>query len=96
MNLPDSFPTMIKIGYRPAFVRRWKKLPLSLQTEARDKIELFKDSSNHKRLGVHKLHGRLKKYYSFSLNYEVRIIFEFQNKESVVFLDIDNHDVYQG
>jgi len=57
------------IGYKPSFVREFKKLPPDLQADALDKIEMFKDSGNHKRLKVHKLKGKLGNYHSFSVTY---------------------------
>ena len=83
------------IGYKPSFVREFKKLPPDLQADALDKIELFKDSSNHKRLKTHKLKGKLGNYHSFSVTYSHRIVCSYISKNEVVFLAIGDHDVYR-
>jgi len=83
------------IGYKPSFVREFKKLPIDLQADALDKIELFKDSGNHKRLKVHKLKGKLGNYHSFSVTYSHRIVFCYTSKNEVVFLAIGDHAVYR-
>ena len=83
------------IGYKPSFVREFKKLPTDPQDEALEKIELFKDVKNHKKLKVHKLKGRLGKFYSFSVTYSHRIVFCYETKTEVVFLAIGDHDVYR-
>ncbi len=83
----------MEIGYKPSFVRDFKKLPTDLQEEAFDKIELFKDVANHKKLKVHKLKGKLSEYHSFSVSYSHRIVFSFESKNEVVFLAIGDHDV---
>lgn len=85
----------IEIIYAPVFIRRFKKLEPSLQAEAFDKIELFKNAENHGQLGVHKLQGNLSDKYSFSVNYKVRIVFKYMKRGEAGLLDIGNHDVYK-
>jgi mRNA-degrading endonuclease YafQ of YafQ-DinJ toxin-antitoxin module len=85
----------MEVAYKTWFLRQFKKLPPLLQDEAFEKIESFKNVENHSMLKVHKLHGYLKGYVSFSINYRYRIIFkwEVQNK-SAVFYAIGDHAVY--
>ena len=85
----------MEILYKPTFVRQFNKLEELLQDEVLDKIELFKDKKNHKQLKIHKLTGKLKDFYSFSVNYSYRIVFSYENKKSVVFLAIGDHGVYK-
>ena len=85
----------MEILYKPTFVRQFNKLEELLQDEVLDKIELFKDKKNHKQLKIHKLTGKLKDFYSFSVNYSYRIVFSYENKKSVVFLAIGDHNVYK-
>ncbi|HEY4495657.1 MAG TPA: type II toxin-antitoxin system mRNA interferase toxin, RelE/StbE family [Candidatus Paceibacterota bacterium] len=86
---------MIKIVYAPRFVRDLDKLERDLQEEALEKIKSFYNFRNHKQLKVHKLHGPLKNRYSFSINYDYRIVFIFLSKSKAVFLSIGNHDIYK-
>lgn len=65
----------MEILYKPTFIRQFNKLEELLQDEIIEKIELFKDKKNHKQLKVHKLTGKLKDFYSFSVNYSYRIVF---------------------
>ena len=83
------------IRYKPSFVREFKKLPQELQEEALEKIESFKDANNHKKLKAHKLKGKLKDFYSFSVTYSHRVVFQYEAKNEVVFVAIGNHDVYK-
>lgn len=71
------------------------KLEKDLVDEVFEKIELFKDKKNHKILKVHKLHGRLAGCFSFSINYDHRIVFEYESDDSVIFLEIGDHDLYK-
>ncbi len=88
---------MLKIAYTPAFIRQVKTLPDALFDEVEEKIELLKDEKNHKALKVHKLKGRLKGRYSFSVNYQIRIVFKYnpRDKQEAILLAIGDHDVYR-
>ena len=87
---------MIEILYAPTFVRIYKGLHSLLKPEVKEKIDLFKNKRNHKNLKVHKLKGNLKNTYAFSVNYQIRIVFEYETKKTVNLLYIGNHDsVYQ-
>jgi len=86
---------MIKIFFRPTFVRQVNKLDEDLVEEIHEKIELFKHKENHEMLKVHKLHGKFSDCFSFSTDYRTRIVFQYMTKNSVAFLVIGDHDVYK-
>lgn len=83
---------MIDILYAPSFVRMYKRLNSDLQEEVKDKIKLFRDVKNHTKLRVHKLNGNLENTFSFSVNYKIRVIFEYNGKNRANLLCIGNHD----
>ncbi len=83
------------ISYSPSFIKQYQKLPPLLQEEVLEKIELFKDRKNHSGLKVHVLHGKLSGYYSFSVNYAYRIVFEKNSNKEISFLKIGDHSIYQ-
>lgn len=85
----------IELLYRPEFIRLYNKLEPDLQREAKEKIALFKKQINNPALKVHKLHGRLRGRFSFSVNYKYRIIFEYLDKKTVALMSIGSHDVYK-
>ena len=86
---------MIGIEYAPAFLRQLKKLPTPTQEEAQEKIALFKNRSNHRRLEVHKLKGKLRGKWSFSVNYSDRIVFKWISDDTAALLAIGDHDIYK-
>lgn len=86
---------MLTILYKPKFIRKFEALEKLIQEEVLEKIELFKDIRNHKSLKVHKLHGHLRNYYSFSVNFKYRIVFEYISKKEVGLLSIGDHDEYK-
>ncbi len=85
----------MEIQYKPSFLRDFKKLPAQVQVDAKAKIILFYDKKNHDYLHVHKLKGKLKEYYSFSVTYSHRIVFMYENKKTAIFFAIGDHDVYK-
>lgn len=84
----------MEIAYTPKFLRLLKKLPNGLQDEVIEKIELFKNVNNHQRLEVHKLKGRLKKFYGFTVNYKDRIVFEYLSEDEVALLAVGDRKIY--
>ncbi len=86
---------MIGIAYSPAFVKRFGDCDPALRDEIKEKIFLFRNRKDHPRLHVHKLHGRLKDRYSFSVNYRLRIIFRWLTKNEVILLMLGDHGIYQ-
>lgn len=85
----------MEISLSEQFIRVLESLPDRLHDEVLDKIELFSDIANHKALKVHKLSGRLAGFYAFSVNYHIRIVFEYLDKPRRAFLlNVGDHDVY--
>ncbi len=85
----------MEVLYKPSFLRDFKRLQPEIQEEARERISLFNDVTNHKKLKVHKLKGKLQRYYSFSVTYSHRIVFAYETKNRVVFIAIGDHDIYK-
>lgn len=86
---------MFCVSFKPSFVREAKRLESALFEELLEKIELLKDKKNHSTLKVHKLHGKLHGFWSFSMTYKVRVVFQFESKSEIVLLAVGNHDVYR-
>jgi len=84
----------INIKYTPEFIRSYKKQIKPLQEEIEAKILELGNASNHKTLKVHKLHGRLRGYWSFSINYKYRIIFRYVEKNTIAIVTVGDHSIY--
>lgn len=95
MSLLPSCSDMLEIVHTPGFLREYKKLPIGLQEEVKEKIELFKKNPGNPMLKTHKLSGKLKGFFSFSVNYQWRIIFEWDSKKSAALLAVGDHDIYR-
>lgn len=87
---------MYQVSFKPSFIKQAKRLEDGLFEKVLKKIELLKSQANHHHLKVHKLHGKLEDFYSFSVDYDLRIIFEFKGKGGIVLISIGGHDMYKG
>lgn len=85
----------MKVLYSPCFVRRYKKLPDKIKDLIEDNEKIFLKNPFDKRLKTHKLTGKLKGFWSFSVSYKYRIIFEFTDKDTVYLHSIGTHRIYQ-
>lgn len=86
----------MEVSYTPSFVRQYKSLPATLKEEIKEKILLFCRQTAHQALKVHKLNGKLKEQYSFSVNYKIRIVFWYTKTKpkTAILLAIGDHTVY--
>lgn len=82
------------IFYHARFKRAYKKLSAELKSKAEVKEKLFRVNPFHQSLDTHKLHGKLKNQWSFSVDKKYRILFEFCDQD-VVFLDVGDHEIYK-
>jgi len=69
----------------------YKNLPAALKEEIKESILLLKDEKNHQQLKVHKLKG-FSHTYSYSVNYKIRVIFEYGDKKAINILYVGDHD----
>lgn len=85
--------SQMKIYYSSKFAKEYKKLSLKVKLTAERKEKIFRKDSFNPTLKTHRLSGKLKEYYSFSINYKYRIIFEFSNN-TVWFHSVGTHEIY--
>ena len=83
------------IRYAPRFKRKFKRIGPELRSQVDQAIRSFQLNPFDPRLKTHRLEGKLKGCYSFSVNYYIRIIFVFENSVSAIFMDLGSHSVYK-
>lgn len=86
---------MIKIHYSPKFKKQYQKLPLKIKKTLKEKGRTFSQNPFHPKLKTHKLFGKLRGLWSFSVNYKYRVLFEFKGEKIVRFHSIGDHSIYQ-
>ena len=84
----------MEIEYSAHFKDTYQKIGPQIQQKAEKGEVLFRKDPFDPRLKTHKLHGKLKEFYSFSIDRRNRIVFKFVARFRAVFLDIGDHDIY--
>ncbi len=86
---------MTEIAFSSSFKRAFKKRiegRQPLEDKFWKRVEMFKNYPHDARLRTHKLSGDLQAFWSFSIEYDVRVVFQFTDKNRAVFTDIGSHD----
>ena len=85
----------MKIFYTKKFESEYKKLSkeIKLKVEARESI--FRRNPYAPTLKTHKLSGELKDFWSFSVDFKYRIVFEFIEDGNIFFHSVGDHDIYR-
>lgn len=86
---------MLNVIYSEKFISQLEELSPKLQKLTFKKVEMFKMDPKHPSLKTHKLNGVLDGYLAFSVDYQIRIVFEYGTKDTVHFLKIGDHDIYR-
>ena len=85
----------MRILYTSKFDRDYKKLPEQIKDAAEQSERIFREDAFHPSLRTHKLGGKWQGFWSFSIGYRYRIIFEFGPDGIVYFHAAGDHNVYQ-
>lgn len=83
-----------KIFYTSVFLKKFKKTSLDKKLLIKKREKIFLQNCFDKRLKTHKLTGKYKNYWSFSITYSERIIFRFLTTNKVVFMYYGGHEIY--
>ena len=75
------------------FTRQYKRLSPDIREIAEAREQIFRADAFDPRLRTHKLSGRLKDLWAFSVTRDIRIIFEFLEADEVLFHSIGPHQV---
>ncbi len=87
---------MIEIAFASSFKHAFKKKVKSRKEIEKlfwDTVEVFTNDPFHPSLKTHKLSGQLKNFWSYSIEYDLRVIFFFEdNNSKAIFIDIGSHN----
>lgn len=77
------------------FRKAYKKMPKVVKAKAEEKREIFQKNPFDPRLDTHKLHGKYKEYWAFTVIGQYRIMLVFSGREFVDFINIGTHEIYK-
>lgn len=86
---------MLELYPSSRFERSFKKLPTEIKQSFARRIDMFREYPYHPSLGTHKLHGNLEPYHAFYLKGGFRVLFEFQDSNIILLVNIGNHNDYE-
>ncbi|MBI2051067.1 MAG: type II toxin-antitoxin system mRNA interferase toxin, RelE/StbE family [Parcubacteria group bacterium] len=81
-----------RIKYSPQFLRSAKKLPRHIQTKLEARELIFKNNAFDTRLETHKLHGKNREAWAYSIDHSYRVKFLFNDNGSVLYIKAGTHD----
>lgn len=85
---------MIEVAFSSSFKRAFKKRVADSPDRAKhfwERLEVFKNDPFDPTLRTHRLSGKLKHLWSFSIEYDLRVLFQFVEDQRTVFIDIGTH-----
>jgi mRNA-degrading endonuclease YafQ of YafQ-DinJ toxin-antitoxin module len=85
----------VEVSFSSTFKRafkKWIKGDQDLEAKFWQKLEQFTANPFDPSLKTHKLSGKLKEFWSFSIGYDERVLFYFTQDGKAVFVDIGSHD----
>ncbi|WP_041620040.1 type II toxin-antitoxin system RelE/ParE family toxin [Stanieria cyanosphaera] len=85
----------MKVSFSSSFKRSFKKrIKSNSELEARfwQKLARFTVNPFDQSLKTHKLSGKLQELWSFTIDYDARVLFYFTEEGNAVFVDIGSHD----
>lgn len=81
-----------RIKYTRKFLRSFSKLPHHIQVRTEERELIFKDNAFDPRLETHKLHGKDRENWAYSVDQSYRVKFMFQDEGNVLYINVGTHD----
>ena len=85
----------MQIIYTSKFEREYRKLSTEIRLVAKRKEKIFRTNKFHPSLETHKLSGKFRDFWAFSIDRKNRIIFEFGDNDIIFFHSVGDHDIYR-
>jgi addiction module RelE/StbE family toxin len=86
----------MEVTFSESFKRAFRKRVKSTEIESEfwNRLELFINDPFDSKLKTHKLSGKLKDLWSFSIEYDLRVVFFFtkDKPKKAVLVDLGTHD----
>lgn len=86
---------VLEVYYDDSFRKQFADLPEDVKKLACKKEKLFRENPFHPSLRLHKLRGKLNRFWSISVNMKYRIIFELLENGVMLFVSIGTHAIYE-
>jgi len=67
----------------------------NLKEEIQQRVAILREDPSHPKLKTHKLRGELKDFWSFSIEYDLRVLFQYiehEGEKAILLCTIGSHD----
>ena len=81
----------MKALFHKFFQKKLKKRTNKERSQFKARLELFLIDSNNSVLNNHALHGKYANCRSINVTGDLRAVYTLQGKDTILFVDIDNH-----
>jgi addiction module RelE/StbE family toxin len=85
----------VEIYYSKNFLKNYRRLPQKVKTKFENLETTFRQNPFNPKLKTHPLSGNLKGFYSFSIDYHYRIVFNFETENEIWFHNVGTHQIYK-
>lgn len=83
---------MLKLAVSPKYKRNYRKQSEAIKRTVIEREAIFLRNPHDARLETHKLHGKDRDAWAYSVTHKIRIKFLFISTNIVMYLDIGTHD----
>jgi addiction module RelE/StbE family toxin len=86
----------MKVAFHKNFNKSYKKCPLKVQKQFKERIGLFIEDHHHPLLENHAFHGQWRDFRSINITGDYRAPYHYLDKDAVEFFIIDTHNNLYG
>ena len=86
---------MIEVVFTEKFIKMVHALEKPLRDDVYASVAELQDVKNHQKLKMHKLHGKFKNLYGFSVNYKIRVVCEKLSARKYLMHIVGGHEIYE-
>ena len=92
--MPAARP-ISEVRYTSKFAKVLRKMPLFVQGAFVAREQFVRENIFYPLLGTHKLGGKYKMFWAFTVVGQYRVMFAFLRDDAVVFVNIGTHAIYK-
>lgn len=86
----------MQIRFSKRFRKQYRRLPTPVQAATRRRLQLWQEDPMNGLLRVHRLEGRMSRFFSMNITGEIRALYEILDDEVCIFEMIGSHSQLYG
>lgn len=86
----------MRIRFSKRFRKQYQRLPTPVQAAAQRRLRLWQEDPMNSLLRVHRLEGRMSRFFSINITGDIRALYEIVDDEVYIFEMIGSHSQLYG